>query len=160
MKDTPLLTNDEAAAILFKVASLLELLQSNPFRVRAYRRTALQVLYLPRPLYEYFGVDQPAPMRGVGERMRHHLFELVNKGSLGIYESLLEEVGEPMASLLTIKGVGPRTAIRLVRELRVESLEDVVHAAEANKIVSLHGFGTKRQASLAAQARARMQNAA
>jgi len=70
MDDIAYLTNDEAAAILFKVASLLELIQANPFRVRAYRRTALQVLYLPQPLYTYFTSDQPAPLRGVGERDR------------------------------------------------------------------------------------------
>jgi hypothetical protein len=36
--------------------------------------------------------------------MRSHLFHLVNTGSMGIYDSLMEAVGEPMASLLTMKG--------------------------------------------------------
>ena len=92
--------------------------------------------------------------------MRSHLLRLVNTGTMGIYDSLLEEVGEPMASLITIKGVGPRTAIRLVRELQIESLEDVVRAAEDNKIQTLYGFGSKRQESLALQARARIWEAA
>ena len=118
------------------------------------------MLYLPQPLYTYFVGDQPAPLRGVGERMRSHLFHLVNTGSMGIYDSLMEEIGEPMASLLTMKGVGPRTAVRLVRELQIESLEDVVRAADDKKIETLYGFGSKSQESLGSQVRARIRDVA
>ena len=39
--------NREAARQIFEIASLLETQGANPYRVRAYRRAALGLLYLP-----------------------------------------------------------------------------------------------------------------
>jgi hypothetical protein len=47
--DTPFITNQEIARVLFQIGALLETMEGNPFRVRAYRRAALGVLFLPRP---------------------------------------------------------------------------------------------------------------
>lgn len=152
--DTPYATNDEVARVLFQLASLLDLLQDNPYRVRAYRRAALGVLFLPKPLAAYVAEDEEFPIPGLGERIRGRLTELVNTGHMGIYEALLEDVGEPVVSLLGVRGVGPKTAIRLVRELRIGSLEELVEAARSGQIQALRGFGPRREAQLGEQAEA------
>jgi DNA polymerase (family 10) len=158
--DTPFITNQEIARSLFQVAALLETIEGNPYRIRAYRRTALAVLFLPKPLAEYFSRDEEAPLPGVGERMRRKLGELVNTGHFSTHDTLLDEVGEPMLSLLSVQGIGPRTAIRLVRELRVSSLQDLADAANAGKIQTLPGFGAKREALIAAAVDAQLESAA
>ncbi|GAC1462838.1 MAG: hypothetical protein NVS2B16_14550 [Chloroflexota bacterium] len=156
----PYMTNEEAAHALFKVASILELVQDNRFRVQAYRRAAIQVLMLPRPLADYVATDTEAPLRGVGERMRAHLVDLVNTGHIGVYDSLREELGEPLFSLLSVPGIGPKTAIRLVRDLGITSLEDLAQAAAQGKIQTLYGFGPKRQANLLREAEEQLRLAA
>lgn len=148
----PYPTNQEIARILFQVAGLLEMTQDNVYRVRAYRRAGFRVLVLPDPLVEYAGKIDQAPLPGVGERIRGRLQDLVNTGHMGVYETLLEELGEPAASLLSIHGVGPKTATRLIGELRLTSLSDVVQAAREGRIQRLRGFGPKREAQLAAGA--------
>lgn len=158
--DTPFITNQEIARSLFQVAALLETLESNPFRVRAYRRTALAVLFLPKPLAEYFSRDEEAPLPGVGERMRRKLGELVNTGHLSTHDALLDEIGEPLVSLLSVEGIGPKTAIRLVQELRVSSLKELADAASAGKIQALRGFGPKRESRIAAAVDAQLGSAA
>jgi DNA polymerase (family 10) len=149
---TPFITNAEIARVLFQIGALLEMMEVNPYRVRAYRRAALSVLFLPKPLIEYFGRQQEPPLPGVGETIRSRLEELVNTGHMGTYEALLEEVGEPMISLLRIPGIGPKTAVRLVSELSVSSPEELAEAAREGRIRALYGFGPKREARLGEQA--------
>ncbi|MBV9278578.1 MAG: histidinol-phosphatase [Chloroflexi bacterium] len=151
---TPYATNEEVARALFHVASLFELLEGNVYRVRAYRRAALAVLYLPEPLAEYVARGEELPLPGVGDRIRGKLVELVNTGQMGIYDALLADLGEPMVSLLAIRGVGPKTALRLVRELRIGSLQDVVDAARSGRIRALRGFGPRREEELGRKAEA------
>ncbi|HLJ69470.1 MAG TPA: helix-hairpin-helix domain-containing protein [Chloroflexota bacterium] len=156
----PFITNQEIARVLFQVGALLEMMEVNPFRVRAYRRAALSILFLPRPLVEYFGNDEEPPLTGVGASLRARLLELVNTGRLGTYDALLEEVGEPMVSLLSVEGIGPKTAVRLVSELGIGSVEDLVEAARTGRIRALHGFGPKREQRLAERAEALLGQAA
>jgi DNA polymerase (family 10) len=101
------------------------------------------VLYLPRPLTEYFVADEQAPLPGVGERMRRRIAELVNTGHLSTHEALLDEVGEPLLSLISVEGIGPKTALRLISELQATSLEDVAAAAQQGRIQTLRGFGPR-----------------
>lgn len=150
--ETPFITNAEAARVLFQVASLLELMQCNSFRVRAYRRAALGVLFLPKPLANYVSSREDPPLPGVGERIKEHLSHLVNTGHMGTYDALLEEIGEPMVSLLGLQGVGPKTAIRLISELQVSSMKDLAAAARDGRIQALRGFGPKREAQIGAAA--------
>ncbi|HEX8917319.1 MAG TPA: helix-hairpin-helix domain-containing protein [Chloroflexota bacterium] len=150
--DTPFVSNDEIARVLFHVASLLSIFGENRFRVRAYRRAALGVLLLPRPLAEYVFEGSKLPIPGVGQRLSNHLRELVNTGHFGVYDELLEDLGEPLTSLLTVPGVGPKTAIRLMRELKIDSIQALAAAARDGQIRSLRGFGLRSEARLGHEA--------
>ena len=158
--DTPFITNQEIARVLFQIGALLETMEGNPFRVRAYRRAALGVLFLPRPLVDYVASHQDVPVSGLGDRLRQRLYDLVNTGHIDTHTALLDEIGEPMATLLGIEGVGPKTAIRLISELGVGSLEDLRDAAYTGRIQELRGFGAKRQEELGRRAAERLAVAA
>jgi DNA polymerase (family 10) len=158
--DTPYVSNEEVARLLFQIAALLEISQDNPYRVRAYRRAAFRVIALVRPLVSYLGSGEEPPLPGVGERIRGRLQELANTGHMGVYETLLQEIGEPKASLLRLHGVGPKTAIRLVEELHITSLADLVLAARGGRIRMLRGFGPRREENLRRQAEAILEGAA
>ena len=158
--DTPFITNQEIARVLFQIGALLETMEGNPLRVRAYRRAALGVLFLPRPLVDYVACHQDLPVSGLGDRLRQRLYDLVNTGHIDAHAALLDEIGEPMATLLGIEGVGPKTAIRLISELGVGSLEDLRDAADTGRIQELRGFGAKRQKELGRRATERLALAA
>ena len=157
---TPFVTNDEIARVLFHVASILEMTQDNVYRVRAYRRAALGVVMLPRPLAEYVVRGEDMPLPGVGTRIRGRLQELVNTGHMGVYASLLDELGEPMVSLLALEGVGPKRAKWLVEGLHIQTLQDLADAAETGKIRQLKGFGPKLEEMLGHQAEDMLDRAA
>jgi len=158
--DTPFITNQEIARVLFQIGALLETMEGNPLRVRAYRRAALGVLFLPRPLVDYVACHQDLPVSGLGDWLRQRLYDLVNTGHIDAHAALLDEIGEPMATLLGIEGVGPKTAIRLISELGVGSLEDLRDAADTGRIQELRGFGAKRQKELGRRATERLALAA
>ena len=105
-----------------------------------------------KPLAEYMLDGEGPPLPGVGERIMSRLHELVNTGRMGAYETFLDEVGEPLASLLGVQGIGPKTAIRLVRELQVSSIAELVDAARNGRIRELRGFGPRREARIGEQA--------
>src|SRR5947209_18350004 len=149
LETVQLITNREAARVLFQIASLLETMECNPFRVRAYRRAALAVLFLPQELSDYVCAGEVPPLDGVGDGLAAKIMDLVNTGHMGVHETLMEEIGEPMASLLSVEGIGPKTAVRLVSGLQVATLDDVAAAAREHRIQSLRGFGEKREQRIA-----------
>jgi DNA polymerase (family 10) len=153
-------TNQEIARVLFQIASILDMIEDNEYRVRAYRRAALGVLLMRRSLAECIIDDEELPLPGVGERIRRRLYDLVNTGHMGVHEALLEELGEPLTALLAVEGIGPKTAVTLIRELQIESLAQLVEAARAGRIRELRGFGPKREESIARHAEELLASAA
>lgn len=145
-------TNEEIARSLFHISSLLEILDDNPYRSRAYRRAAIGVLFLPRPIVDYAASGEELPLQGIGAGMRAKLLDAVNTGHMGVYDRLMEDLGEPLMSLLQIPGIGPKTAIRLVRELGINSVEDLASAARDGRIQALRGFGPKRESMIGERA--------
>lgn len=143
-----LVTNKDAADILFNVATILELAEDNPYRIRAYRRAAR--LLLARPggasvnlVDGKHGKELDLP--GLGPRLRRKLGELLATGRMRFYVELCAELPEEVAGLMQIPGVGPKTALRLHEELGVSTPAEVAAAAEAGKVRALYGFGPKRE---------------
>lgn len=164
--------NRQAARSIFAVASLLESQGANPYRVRAYRRAAVNLLRLPEPATAFVREEPPAdvgqsPSRRrkrpqgpeldlpwLGERLRRKLAELVTEGKMQFHEDLLKELPKPLRELLAVPGIGPKTAQRLMDELGVRSPRGVRRQARWRRIQRLRGFGPTREAQLGSHAEA------
>jgi DNA polymerase (family 10) len=142
------LDNQQASKAIFGVAALLESLGANPFRVRAYRRAALGMLRLPDAAARHTNSDGELDLPWLGPRLRRKLGELVRQGRMQFHEELLAELPRPMRELLAVPGVGPKTAARLIDELRVESVEALARAAREGRLRQLRGFGPRREQQL------------
>jgi DNA polymerase (family 10) len=153
-------TNGEIARILFQIASILDMIEGNEYRVRAYRRAALGVLLMRRSLAECIVNGDELPLPGVGDRIKGRLYDLVNTGHMGVHEALLEELGAPLTALLAVEGIGPKTAVTLIRELQIESLAELAEAARTGRIRELRGFGPKREEKIGRHAEELLASAA
>lgn len=150
------MTNRDIAAVLFNIATMLDMAQDNIYRIRAYRRAARRMLVLPEDATAILARGEELPLPGVGQRIRRKLGELILSGSLRFYDELLDDQPEHMRALMALDGVGPRTAQRLHDELGITTPAEVVGAAESARIRTLFGFGARRETLLAGAARAAM----
>jgi DNA polymerase (family 10) len=137
--------NRERAFKVFAVASLLEAGGANPYRVRAYRRAALRLLRMDEDAATYLDERGELSLPGLGERLRRKLGELVRTGHLSFHDELIAAEPRPIRALLTVPGIGPKTADRLVGETRVRGLKSLARAARQGRLQRLHGVGATRE---------------
>lgn len=143
------MTNREIAHILFNIATLLELGEGNPYRIRAYRRAARGMLRLDAEARDLLAAGRDLPLPGLGKRLRAKIGQLVEGGRLAFYEELIAEQHPAIQALMAVPGVGPKTAARLFTELHLTSPEALLFAARRGRVRELWGFAERREAALA-----------
>ncbi len=148
------LTNKDAADLLFDVATILERAEDNPYRVRAYRRAARLLLRRTDDLGSHLTPTGELDLPGLGPRLRRKLGELLAKGRMTFYVELCADLPPDISRLMAVPTVGPKTAWRLHEELGISNARELKAAAEAGKIRALYGFGPKREQQLLAGAEA------
>ncbi|HKG25922.1 MAG TPA: helix-hairpin-helix domain-containing protein [Thermomicrobiales bacterium] len=141
-------TNKDAADVLFNVATILELAEDNPYRVRAYRRAARLLLSSRDDVRLKLTPENELDLPGLGPRLRRKLGELLSNGHMRFYVELCADLPGDVSTLMLIPGVGPKTALRLNEELGLTNAADVYAAAQQGKIRQLYGFGPKRERQL------------
>jgi hypothetical protein len=143
-------TNDQIAAALREVATLLEEQAANPFRVAAYRRAADSIAGLGISLVTLLGdhglrgIDR---VPGVGPAIARAVRDFVQTGKLAILERLRGE-RDPEAVLRQLPQIGSRMAAKLHRDLDISSLEDFEAALNSGELADLKWLGPKRAAAL------------
>ena len=152
--------NREAAKAVFAIASLLESLDANPYRVRAYRRAALRLMRLPESAREHTNQKGELDLPWLGPRLRRKLGELVVDGHMRFYDELLETLPRSMRDLLGVPGVGPKTAARLMHDAGITSVAELAGAAHAGKLRQLRMIGPVRESQLGQAAEALLGRAA
>lgn len=138
--------NDALARRLEEVATLLEEQAADPFRVRAYRHAARVLRHLDEPVEAIFqerGMAGLESLPGVGESIARSLRALLTTGRLPMLERL-RGASDPEALLMTVPGIGRKTAERLHEELGIDSLEALELAAHDGRLEALPGIGAKR----------------
>jgi DNA polymerase (family 10) len=75
-------------------------------------------------------------------------------------DELMASLPRPLRELLAVPGVGPKTAERLIRELGIQSVAELVAAARVGRLRSLRGIGAVREARILAAAEAVLAQAA
>lgn len=148
----PPVSNRTAADLLFDVATILELSEDNPYRVRAYRRAARLLLRQQDQASVHLDEKGELVLPGLGPRLRRKLGELLSTGRMGFYVELCAELPDAISELMRIPSVGPKTAWRLHAELGLSTAEDVRRAAENGEVRKLYGFGEVREQQLLAGA--------
>lgn len=145
-------TNQEIAALLYRIADILEIQGEIVFKVVAYRRAADAIEHLGRDLRDVWQGD-PKNLRaiaGVGEAIADKIDELFRTGKLAYYAKITKGVPPGIFELLTIPDVGPKTVARLWKELKITNVAKLEKAARGGKLRAIKGFGAKSEEKILA----------
>ena len=149
MSSPPQVTNRQIAEVLSGIADLLATQNSNPYRIQAYRNAARGVLDLAEPAAQLLARGVELPIAGMGDRLRAHISELVELGTVTFQNGLcMQTLPLGVRALMAVEHVGPYTAIRLHEELDIDSPEKLLRATQQQRIRQLSGFGVRSEARL------------
>jgi len=136
--------NAEIAQIFEQIAGMLSILDENPFKIRAYKKAALNILELDGDIEDRVEKDDVTDIPGVGKDLASKVREYVETGDIEEFEKLQEKVPLEMTELLGILGLGPKTLALLYRELNVRSLEDLEKVLDGEEVLKFKGLGQKK----------------
>ena len=131
-----------------KIATLLELKNENPFKIRAYTNAA-------RSLETWGGnvadLADPATLEkipGIGKGIGMVIRELIETGASKFFAELRAEYPADILELFTLPGLGAKKIKALFEQLQVSSIAQLREACEADRVAQLPGFGKATQDKL------------
>lgn len=136
--------NQEVARIFNDIADLLEIKGDNPFRIRAYRRAALNIEGLSKDVSQT-SKDDLLKIPGIGQDLAGKIGEYTETGRIQAYEDLKKEIPGGLSVLLSIPGLGPKTAKLLFEQLHITNLEELERYAQEHKLSGLPGIKGKTE---------------
>lgn len=144
------MTNREIAAVLFNISAILANQESNnPYRIRAYRRAARNLLRARQPVAERIAQGKELGIPLLGKSLIAKITELAIKDSSQFYDALCEELlPEDERTIVKIPGFGPTIARRIHNDLGTTDAASLRRAAATGKLQKVWGVGPKRTAAI------------
>ncbi len=143
--------NGQIAAIFNNIGDLLDLKGEVVFKTRAYKKAARAIEHHPTELSQIYreeGEEGLSKVPSVGSAINKKVQELLSTGKLEYYENLKGEFPEGVVELKDVPGVGPKTALKISRDLGVHDLEGLEAALKEGAVAALPGLGEKAAANI------------
>lgn len=141
----PTFSNKEIAKVLREIAAVYEVKEDSRFRVAAYNKAADSVEYSlveAKDLWDEGRLDETP---GVGKGIAAYLDEYFKTGKVKHFEALKKKMPAGMFALLDVPGIGPKSAYKIAKKLKIASVEELQEAGEEGRIAELEGFGEQSQ---------------
>ncbi len=139
--------NAEVANVFYQIADILDL-EGVQFKPTAYRKAARSIESLSEDLAEVRKRGELRKVPGVGEAIEKKIEEILDTGKLAYLDELKEQYPAGLLQVMSVPDIGPKTAVRLYKELKVTSVQDLKKAAQEHRIRELKGFGEKSEQSI------------
>ena len=140
--------NADVAAMLNRVADLLEIKGENFFKIRAYREAVRQLDNLTTEVEELIKEGRLKEIPGIGEAMEKKIVEFVTSGQLEFLTRLESEVPPALLELTRVPGLGPRTAKDIYDALGILSLDALEEAAQTHRLLLVRGIKARTEENI------------
>ena len=142
------MTKSQIAEVLEEIATLLELKDENPFKIRAYANAARSLETFGGNLADLQDEEALGKIPGIGKAIAAKIKELAGTGKLKYLEELRAEFPAAILELFSISGLGAKKIKALYEQLHISSIEQLREACESGRVAQLPGFGETTQAKI------------
>jgi DNA polymerase (family X) len=139
------MTQDEVAAALDEIGTLLALKGENAFRCNAYHNAARTIQQLGGDLKQLVAEGKLREVRGIGDTLQQKIATLVTTGRLPYLEELRASIPAGLVQMLRLPGMGPKKVKALHDAFGIDTIEKLQAACEGGTVAGLKGFGEKTQ---------------
>jgi DNA polymerase (family 10) len=136
------------ADVLENIATLLELKDENPFKIRAYTNAARSLETWGGNVADLGDEETLEKIPGIGKAIAAKIKELVETGSLKFFDELRAEFPADILELFSLPGLGAKKIKALHEKLQVSSIAQLHEACIAGRVAELPGFGKTTQEKL------------
>ncbi len=139
--------NQEIAQIFNEIADLLEIKGDNPFRIRAYRRAALNIESIPEKIDD-LPKEKLLKIPGIGADLAGKILEYINTGEVQALTDLKLTIPEGLLNIMRVPGIGPKTAKLLFEKFNISTIDELEKLAAGHKLSTLHGIKGKTEENI------------
>src|SRR4029450_11085164 len=139
------MTKGDIASVLEKIATLLELKDENPFKIRAYTNAARAIETFGANVSNFQDEEAVAKIPGIGKSIALKIKELDETGSLKYFQELSAEFPIGILELFSLPGLGAKKIKGLHTKLGISSIKQLQRACEQGRVAELPGFGETTQ---------------
>jgi DNA polymerase (family 10) len=139
------MTQDEVAAALDEIGTLLALKGENAFRCNAYHNAARIIQQLGGDIQQLVAGGKLVEVRGIGDTLQAKITTLVTTGRLPYLEELRASIPAGLVAMLRLPGMGPKKVKALHDALGIDTVEKLMAACENGEVAKQKGFGEKTQ---------------
>jgi DNA polymerase (family X) len=141
----PALDSSEIANLLVEFGQRSALRGGNPYRARAYRRAAENLLALSTPLAELIAEDRLQEIPGVGNAIADIIKRLHRTGTHPALEAMRHEIPAGVLEMMHVPGLRADQVLKLHQKLGLSSLAEMEQAARTDRIKATKGLGAALQ---------------
>ncbi|MFA5858916.1 MAG: DNA polymerase/3'-5' exonuclease PolX [Elusimicrobiota bacterium] len=137
--------NSEVTEVLNEISALLQLLNENKFKIKAYAVAAQKVTDLPEDIAEVAkgGEKELLKLDGIGKGIADKIMEYLNTGRVGYIDELTNKVPAGLLEILKIPGMGPKRTKLVYDKLGIQSVDELYNALKNKKFDGFPGFKEK-----------------
>jgi DNA polymerase (family 10) len=120
------MTNQEIARAFDRASFFLALKDENESKISAYTKAAKSIRDYDTSIEDMLLAGEDlTKIEGIGKVLAQKVEELVIIGSLKILEELLAEFPESLYEMSQIKGIGPKTILKIYDAHKIKSLAEL-----------------------------------
>ena len=141
------MTNQEIAHILYNISEYLAM-EDIPFKPRAYEKAAVNIEALEESVFDIYkkqGLKGLEKIPAVGKGIAWKIEELLKTGKINEYEKLKKKIPVQLEELTAIEGIGPKSILKLYKELGIKTVKDLEKAIKNKQIRNIEGFGDRKE---------------
>ena len=140
--------NFEIARLFDRMADVLEIKSENPFRIRAYRRAALNLRSLTEDVAVLASEERLDEVPGIGVDLAGKVAEFLATGRVKEIEATRRTIPAGVVELMSVPGIGPKMAKRLYAHEGVTGINRLEKLARAGKLRGHAHIGAKTEENI------------